>query len=60
MPELKDDIIDVSAFMEKLLYPFQLLLKNYKLTVLYIAIAIGLAAVLRFTLSRQFIARRLY
>ncbi len=50
MTEFKDDIIDISAFMEKLLYPFQLLVKHYKLTILYIVIAIGLALVLRFTL----------
>ncbi|MDI9341119.1 MAG: Wzz/FepE/Etk N-terminal domain-containing protein [Sediminibacterium sp.] len=50
MTDYKDDIIDISAFMEKVVYPFRLLLRHYKLTVAYVLLGVLLAIVLKFVL----------
>jgi hypothetical protein len=52
MAELKDDIIDVSAMAEKLLHPFRLIVKYYKLTIMYFVAGIGLSIALKFLLPQ--------
>lgn len=50
MTDYKDDIIDISAFVEKVFYPFRLLLKHYKLTWAYVLLGLVLAITLKFLL----------
>lgn len=50
MTEQKDDIIDFTALMERISYPFVLLKKYYRLALVYVSCALILALLLKFTL----------
>jgi hypothetical protein len=50
MTEQKDDIIDFTAIIDRVTYPFVLLKKHYKLCLLYFSSAVILAFVLKLTL----------
>lgn len=50
MTEQKDDIIDITAIIDRVMYPFTLLKKHYKLSLVYIISALTLSVVLKLTL----------
>jgi hypothetical protein len=50
MTEQKDDIIDFTAIIHRISYPFSLLKKHSKLSLVYVAAAVVLAFVLKLTL----------
>lgn len=50
MTDLKDDMIDVSVIIKKLLYPFKLLTSHYKTTVSFIIASTGIAIILYFVI----------
>jgi hypothetical protein len=50
MTEQKDDIIDIAAIIDRVMYPFILLKKHYKLSLIYIISALALSVVLKLTL----------
>jgi hypothetical protein len=50
MTEQKDDIIDFTAIIDRVTYPFVLLKKHYKLSLVYVFVAVTLSLVLKLTL----------
>ena len=50
MTEQKDDIIDFTAIINRVKYPFVLLKKHYKLSLVYVFVAVTLSLVLKLTL----------